>query len=80
MMTCKQLGGACDEEFVAGTFEEMAQLSKKHGTEMVKNQDRPHMDAMAKMNQLQQSPEALREWFEDKRRMFDALPEAETVG
>ncbi len=28
-MTCKQLGGACDKEFQANTFEEMAELSKK---------------------------------------------------
>lgn len=30
-MTCKQLGGACDKEFHAQTFEEMAELSKQHG-------------------------------------------------
>lgn len=30
-MTCKQLGGACDKEFHTETFEEMAELSKKHG-------------------------------------------------
>lgn len=28
-MICKQLGGACDLEFHANTFEEMAELSKK---------------------------------------------------
>jgi hypothetical protein len=33
-MTCKQLGGACDKEFYANSFEEMADLSKKHGMEM----------------------------------------------
>jgi len=35
-MTCKQLGGACDKEFHANSFEEMADLSKKHGMEMFK--------------------------------------------
>lgn len=33
-MTCKQLGGACNHEFRADTFEEMAELSKSHGMEM----------------------------------------------
>ena len=33
-MSCKQLGGACDLEFRASTFEEMAELGKKHGMEM----------------------------------------------
>lgn len=28
-MTCKQLGGACDLEFKADTFDDMAQQSKK---------------------------------------------------
>jgi len=27
-MTCNQLGGACDKEFHAVTFEEMAEMSK----------------------------------------------------
>ena len=30
-MSCRQLGGACDKEFHANTFEDMAELSKKHG-------------------------------------------------
>ena len=29
-MTCKQLGGACDRVFHANSFEEIAELSKKH--------------------------------------------------
>jgi hypothetical protein len=33
-MTCKELGGACDLEFHANTFEEIAKMSKKHGMEM----------------------------------------------
>ena len=34
-MNCKQLGGACDQEFRAETFEEMVDLSKKHGMEII---------------------------------------------
>ena len=35
-MTCKQLGGACDKEFNANTFDEIAEMSKMHGKEMFK--------------------------------------------
>lgn len=33
-MICNQLDGACDKEFHANSFEEIAEMSKKHGTEM----------------------------------------------
>lgn len=38
-MTCNQLGGACDLEFRANTFEEMKQLSQKHAHEMYKKEE-----------------------------------------
>lgn len=38
-MTCKQLSGACDKEYHAETFDEMAEKSKTHGMEMVKKGD-----------------------------------------
>lgn len=73
-MTCKQLGGACDQEFEAQTFEEIAKLSKTHGIEMFKKGDKPHLDAMEKMNELMKSPDAMREWFESKRQLFNQSP------
>ena len=33
-MTCKQLGGACDIEFLGESFDDIASQSKKHGMEM----------------------------------------------
>ena len=33
-MTCKQLGGACDLEFKADTFDEISKLSRGHGMEI----------------------------------------------
>ena len=76
-MTCKQLGGACDVEFQANTFEEMAALSKKHGMEMFQKGDQPHLAAMNKMKELMQSPGAMNEWFENKRKEFAGLPDIE---
>lgn len=75
-MTCKQLGGACDLEFQADTFEQMAELSKNHGTEMFHAGDELHLKAMGEMKQLMQSPQEMQAWFESKRKEFDALPES----
>ena len=74
-MTCKQLGGACEKEFHAETFEEMAEVSKKHGMEMYEKGDEKHIKVMNEMKKRMNDPEAMREWIEGKRREFDALPE-----
>ena len=74
-MTCKQLGGVCDEEFSTNTFEEMAEMSKKHGMEMFQMGDEEHLKAMNEMQKLMNYPEAMKAWFENKRREFDVLPE-----
>jgi len=73
-MTCKQLGGACNKEFHANTFEEISEMSKKHGVEMYQKGDKPHLKAMKEMQELMKSPDAMKEWFENKRKQFDALP------
>ena len=74
-MTCKQLGGACDREFSANSFEEIAEMSKQHGMEMLKQEDEKHLNAMNEMKELMQSPDVMKEWFENKRKEFEALPE-----
>ncbi len=73
-MTCNQLGGACDKAFHANTFEEIAEMSKKHGMEMFQAGDEPHLKAINEMQGLMASPEAMKKWFDDKRKEFDALP------
>lgn len=74
-MTCNQLSGACDLEFHANTFEEITEMSKKHGMEMFQKNDVPHLNAMNKMQELMKSPEDVKAWFEDKREQFDGLPD-----
>lgn len=72
-MTCKQLGGACDKEFHASTFEEIAEMSKKHGMEMFQKGDEAHLAAMNKMMELMKSSEAMKSWFDNKRKEFENL-------
>jgi predicted small metal-binding protein len=73
-MTCKELGGGCDMRFSASTFEEIARMSKEHGREMFQKGDKAHLQAMDEMKALMQSPEAMAQWFEAKKREFERLP------
>ena len=74
-MTCKQLGGACDKKFHASTFEEIAEMSKQHGMEMFQKGDKPHLQAMKTMQEVMKTPGVMSEWFQNKRKEFDALPD-----
>ena len=76
-MSCKQLGGACNLEFHASTFEEIAEQSKQHGIDMYQKQDADHLEAMQKIQEMMQKPEAMQRWFESKKEEFNALPEDE---
>lgn len=73
-MTCQQLGGACNQEFRAETFEEMAEQSKKHAMEMFQAKDQAHISKMAEMQEKIKSPEDMKIWYNNKRKEFDALP------
>ena len=75
MMTCRQLGGACDIEFNASTFEEIAEMSKNHGMEMYGKKDHDHLVAMEKMKILMENPGKMSEWFDEKKKEFGSLPE-----
>jgi len=72
-MTCKQLGGACDKEFQANSFEEIAEMSKQHGMEMFQIKDEKHLKAMGKIQELMQNPTVMKDWFENKKKEFNAL-------
>ncbi len=72
-MTCKQLGGACDEKLQASTFEEMAEQSKNHGMNMVQKGDASHIAAMAAMMEKMQDSEAMKTWMQEKKQEFDSL-------
>ena len=72
-MTCKNLGGACEKAFTGNTFEEIETQSRAHGMEMYKSQDPAHLEAMSAMRNLMQDPKKMAEWYEAKKRAFEAL-------
>ena len=76
-MTCNQLGGACESEFKADTFDEISRMSKNHGMEMFQQNDEAHLNAMNEMQKLMKSPDAMKTWFDDKRKDFETLPDDE---
>lgn len=73
-MTCNQLGGACDLEFTAETFEELAEMSKQHGVQMFQKGDTAHLEAMQKMKSMMGTPSAMAQWFADRKAEFERLP------
>jgi predicted small metal-binding protein len=74
-MTCKQLGGACDQKFSGNSFDEIAMMVSKHAREMVQKGDAVHIEAMNDMRREMSSPEAANAWMDNKRKAFDASPE-----
>lgn len=76
-MTCKQLGGACDQRFEATTFDEIAMMVSKHAREMVQRGDTAHIAAMNEMRNSMTSPDAINAWMDEKRKAFNALPNNE---
>ena len=74
-MTCTQLGGAWDKEFHANSFDEIAEQSKKHGMEMFQKGDQAHLTAMNEMLELMKTPDSMIDWFDNKKKEFDSLPD-----
>jgi len=64
--------------FQAETFEEMAELSKKHGTEMFQKGDEAHLEVQKKMMEMMKDPGAMQEWFDGKRKEFENLDDSES--
>jgi predicted small metal-binding protein len=74
-MTCKELGGACNQTFSANTFDEIAMMVSKHAREMVQQGDIAHINAMNEMRSNMASPDAMNAWMDSKRKAFNALPD-----
>jgi len=72
-MTCKQLGGTCDEIFQADSYEVMRDLHKTHMQQKANEGDEAHAEAMQKLKQLFRSPCQLHDYFQEKRELFDNL-------
>lgn len=72
-MTCIQLWGACDEQFHAETFDEIANISKNHCMNKLNEWDVAHLKAMEEMKKLMSKPEMMNNWFNFKKKEFEEL-------
>lgn len=74
-MTCKQLGGACEQTFQANSFEELTEMSKLHGMEMFQKGDPAHIEVISTVMSLMANPVAMEQWIQEKRDLFNSLPQ-----
>lgn len=72
--TCRNLRGACNEEIVGETAEQMGENSKQHVMEKIQSGDKDHKAAMQDMMML--SKEDQQAWYEEFKKSFDSLPNA----
>ena len=71
-MTCKELGGACDQIFSGESFDQLAAQSQQHGREMFGANDAPHMAAMSAMMEMMKSGE-MDSWMASRKAEFESL-------
>jgi hypothetical protein len=68
-LTCKDLGGSCEEELHGASFEEMGEASKAHVMEKVAAGDVAHQAAAAKMGDA--SPEEQQAMMAEFRKRYE---------
>jgi len=74
-MTCKQLGGACDQPHRADTADDVIKLQDKHLKEMAAAGDEAHGPAAAAMKGRWKRPLSGMKWYKTTKRDFAALPD-----
>lgn len=73
-MRCKDLGGPCEKIFEAETWDEMAEISRKHGMKMYQLGEEDHVHSMEQMQYMMRDPESMANWMKEKREAFESLP------
>ena len=73
-LTCKDLGGACDEGIAGATFEEIGQKCRGHVMEAIKRGDAAHKAAADRM--MNASPSEQTAMMAKYKKAFDAAPDA----
>jgi hypothetical protein len=74
-MTCRQLGGPCDEPHVMATADEVIKAQDRHLREAVKAGDTSHEEAREAMKGRWRHPKRSMDWYSGVKRTFAGLPE-----
>jgi hypothetical protein len=75
-MTCKQLGGPCDQPMRGETANDVIKAQDQHLKDMVAGGDPTHESALKDMKGRWKNPLAGMGWYRKAKRDFAALPEA----
>jgi hypothetical protein len=73
LLTCRDLGGPCDAELVAETFEEMGNMGRQHVVELIQAGDEDHKIAADRMTEA--TPEEQKAMMAELKSKFDAAPD-----
>ena len=75
-MTCRELGGPCDEAHDGATANDVIKAQDRHLKEVVAAGDDTHRPALEQMKGRWKNPLAGMGWYRQAKRDFAALPEA----
>jgi predicted small metal-binding protein len=71
-LSCRDLGGPCDAEFVGESFEEVGKKSRAHVMEQMQKGDQAHVTAAGKMRTA--TPEQQQAMMAEFKKKFDQAP------
>lgn len=74
-MSCRQMGGPCDQQFHGDTADEVIKAQDRHLKDMVSAGDETHAGARQAMKDRWKHPIAGMGWYKDVKRSFAALAE-----
>lgn len=74
-MTCRQLGGPCDEFHTEATADEMIKAQDRHLKSAVKSGDVSHGEARDAMKGRWRHPKQAMDWYTGVKRTFAELSE-----
>ena len=73
-MTCRQLGGPCDQPHRGDDANDVIKLQDQHLKDAVAGGDATHADALAEMKGRWKHPIAGMGWYRQAKKDFAALP------
>ena len=75
-MTCRQLGGPCDQPHTGATADEVIKAQDKHLREAIAGGDTAHQEAADAMKGRWKNPIKGMGWYRQAKKDFAALPDA----
>lgn len=78
-MTCRQLGGPCDQPHHGNTADDVINAQNQHLRQAVANGDTTHQPALTDMKGRWKRPVSGLKWYRQAKKDFAALPDELTT-